>query len=122
MVKILVVDDEAPLRELIVEVLTDAGYAVAAAATGSAAMDQVTRNRPDLILLDLMMPELDGRATVHHLRARAELATIPVVLMSASRGAAGVAAALQTSFVAKPFDLDRLLTVVAASLAVPPLP
>jgi CheY-like chemotaxis protein len=107
---ILVADDEPDVRSLILALLEDEGYRVVVAANGRAAIEAVERGQPDLILMDIMMPLMDGREAVRRLRARPELATIPIVLMSAV-----TADALQPgvqAFVAKPFDLDYLLWTI----------
>ncbi|HET7094812.1 MAG TPA: response regulator [Thermomicrobiales bacterium] len=107
---ILVADDEADVRSLILALLEDEGYRVVVAANGRAAIDVVERRRPDLILMDVMMPMMDGREAARRLRERPESASIPIVLMSAVTSDAlqpGVQA-----FVAKPFDLDELLATI----------
>lgn len=113
--KILVVDDEAPIRHLLVELLTDEGYSVLAASNGRAAVAMVKQEQPDLVLMDVMMPELDGPGTVRHLRNVAGLATVPIILMSAAPHL-GRGSADGVSFVSKPFDLEQLLAVVARVL------
>ncbi|HEX5497788.1 MAG TPA: response regulator [Thermomicrobiales bacterium] len=107
---ILVADDEADVRSLILALLEDEGYRVVVAANGRAAIEVVERRRPDLILMDIMMPTMDGREATRRLRARPESASIPIVLMSAVTNESpqpGVQA-----FVAKPFDLDDLLATI----------
>lgn len=113
--KILIVDDEAAIRDLLVEVLADEGYLVVAASNGRAAVAMVLREQPDLVLMDVMMPELDGPGTVRQLRALPESATVPIVLMSAAHHLAPDSAD-GVSFVSKPFDLEHLLAVVAQKL------
>ena len=110
--KILVVDDEVAIRDLLVEILADEGYLVCAASNGWAAVAMVQRERPDLMLMDVMMPGLDGPKTLRHLRTLPVPVVVPTVLMSAAHhvtldGAEAVA------FVSKPFDLVHLLAVVA---------
>jgi CheY-like chemotaxis protein len=107
---ILVADDEPEVRSLILALLEDEGYRVVVAANGRAALEAVERRRPDLILMDIMMPMMDGREAVRRLRARPELASVPIILMSAVTSDAlqpGVQA-----FVPKPFDLDYLLGAI----------
>lgn len=113
--KILVVDDEVAIRELLVEILADEGYTVRVASNGRAAVTMVQRERPDLMLMDVMMPGLDGPATLHHLRTLPDPVVVPTVLMSAAHhfnpdGAEAVA------FISKPFNLEHLLAVVAHML------
>jgi CheY-like chemotaxis protein len=114
---ILVADDEPAILDLLVEVLRDEGYAVLAAADGPEVLELLGRGRPDLLLMDVMMPGLDGRAVVRRVRERPELDGVPVVLMSA---AAHVdPAELAVAFLPKPFDLDRLLGAISTALGGP---
>ena len=118
MKRILVVDDEPTLRDLLGDVLWDAGYTVLTASDGKAALQSVTREAPDLVLMDVMMPGLDGREAARTMRAEANGAVIPIVLMSAAVTLAPLDAGV-SGFVPKPFDLDGLLAVVARLLAGP---
>ena len=115
MTTILVADDEPILLRVLVEALTDEGYEVIAARDGREAMELATARTPDLLLMDIMMPRLDGREAAKRLREDARLRDTPMVLMSAgriiTRGEDGIA------FLAKPFDLDRLLNLIARLLA-----
>ena len=112
--KILVVDDEPAIRELIVAVLEDEGYEAIGTGSGSRALELLPRERPDLVLMDIMMPEMDGREALRRMRQRPEWAATPVVLMSA---AAVVGPGSGAAFLAKLFDLDFLLGIVASLLA-----
>lgn len=110
---ILVVDDEPAIRELIEEVLRAEGHVVRGAPDGLAALAEVERDPPDLVVCDLMMPRLDGRSLVARLRENGH--GVPVVIVSAApRAAAGMAVA---GVVPKPFDLGFLLDTVARALA-----
>lgn len=113
--KILVVDDEVEIRDLILAILEDEGYEVAAATSGEGALRLLPSVRPDLILMDIMMPQMDGREALRRIRAEPEFARLPVVLMSAafSRDQAGTTA---EAFLPKPFDIDRLLETIATLL------
>lgn len=109
--KILVVDDEAAIRNLLHDLLGDEGYTVSTASNGRVALAMVTQEQPDLILMDVMMPELDGVETLRLLRAGPHSAAVPVILMSAAAyltpdSADGMA------FISKPFNLDHVLAVV----------
>jgi CheY-like chemotaxis protein len=114
MTTILVADDEPILLRVLVEALTDEGYEVLAARDGREAMEIARAQSPDLVLMDIMMPRLDGREAAKRLREDARLRNTPIVLMSAGRVIArsddGIA------FLAKPFDLDRLLSLIARLL------
>jgi CheY-like chemotaxis protein len=110
--KVLVVDDEPLLRDLLAAFLSSEGYEVAVAANGRAMLEVVARERPDLVLMDVMMPGLDGREAFRLMQAQSDLQRIPVVMTSAAVGEdrldPGIAA-----FLPKPFDLDQLLETVA---------
>jgi DNA-binding response OmpR family regulator len=104
--KVLIIDDERDIREIATLSLTRAGdIQVIAASSGPEGVRLAREQRPDAILLDLMMPAMDGRATLRALRGESATAAIPVVLMSAASddaqdlkplGAAGL--------IPKPFD------------------
>ena len=116
--RILVVDDEPTLRELLGDVLWDEGYTILTAADGKAALQVVAHEAPDLVLMDVMMPGPDGQETARAMRAEANGAAIPIVLMSAAVNLAPLDADV-SGFVPKPFDLDDLLDLVARLLAGP---
>lgn len=109
--KVLVVDDEEAIRELLQAVLSNEGYQVICAAGGLEALELAPRERPDLALVDVMMPGMDGRQLVARLRELPEMAGRPMVMMSAVirfvADQPGVVA-----FLAKPFDLDQLLATL----------
>jgi CheY-like chemotaxis protein len=114
MSKLLIVDDEVAILEALTDILSVEGYEVATAANGAEGLQQVGRDRPDLILLDLMMPVMDGQEMLRRLKEDPALRSIPVVVMSAGRV---TKAELQGSrFLAKPFELDDLLETVNAEL------
>jgi len=114
MSKLLIVDDEVAILEALMDILSVEGYAVSTAANGAEGLQQVGRDRPDLILLDLMMPVMDGQEMLRRLKEDPSLRSIPVVVMSAGRV---TKAELQGSrFLAKPFELDDLLDTVTAEL------
>lgn len=119
MTHILVVDDEPSLREVLAAILGDAGYRVTTLASGMAALPVAQRERPDLLLLDVMMPDRTGYEVLQDLQAAG--VRCPVVLMSAhvgrARQAPAIARALGAAdFLAKPFDLEQVRAVVAAAL------
>lgn len=113
--KILVVDDEAAIRNLLDDLLGDEGYVVYTASNGRAALAMVQQERPDLILMDVMMPELDGLETLKALRAVEDSAVVPVILMSAAAYLTPDSADGMT-FISKPFNLDHVLAVVSHML------
>lgn len=109
--KILVVDDDAELVELVSFNLKQAGYAVSTAANGVEALKKARSLAPDLIVLDVMMPELDGFAVCEILRRDSATASIPIVMLTALSSELGRMAGLgsgATDFLSKPFS-PRLL-------------
>lgn len=110
--RVLIVDDDAGIREFVRTVLVDEGYQVAEATDGSEALDQVARERPDLILLDLRMPVMDGWEFVKVYRARPG-PHAPIVIVTAAMDVAKDAKDIGADgFLAKPFQLDELLGLV----------
>ena len=79
---ILVVDDEEDILELLDYNLTKEGFRVVRAATGEKALDLARTERPDLIVLDLMLPSLDGLEVCKHVRTERSTANIPIVMLS----------------------------------------
>jgi two-component system, chemotaxis family, chemotaxis protein CheY len=116
MPQILVVEDDEAIRGLVSEVLRDDGYDVREASNGVEALEQVQKNRPDLIVLDLMMPVMDGWAFVEECRRKSCCDEIPIVVTSASHDLPHTAEKLRTfgvrTCLAKPFDVDGLLALV----------
>jgi len=104
--KVLVVDDESNMRFLLRMVFESEGFEVVEAHHGAAALERVKEEEPDLVVTDLMMPVMNGRQLVERLRADAETAGIPILVLSANANAevVGADAALR-----KPFDVDALL-------------
>jgi CheY-like chemotaxis protein len=108
---ILVVDDQADIRDIVALVLSDEGYAVQTAANGQEALDSIRQQPPSLVLLDLQMPVMTGWDVVDKLRA--EGLPVPVVFMSAGIIARAEAERVGVAgYLSKPFDLDDLLGVV----------
>jgi len=116
--RVLVVDDDASLRQSVAQVLEDEGYTVDHAPDGASALNRVEENRPDLILLDVLMPKMNGRQVLERLRGNQDTATIPILVMTAVSGIeTNRSMALGASdIVEKPFDLDELLNKVALAL------
>ena len=109
--RVPVVDDDDDLRGLVCDVLTDEGHQVRDARNGRDAMAVLSEWRPDVILLDLQMPEMDGWTFLAEQQAHPTLGSLPVVVMSARQnlGHQGLPAA---DVLAKPFILARLLDTV----------
>lgn len=115
--RILVVDDEPMVRDTLGQVLADEGYVVDVAADGADALDRVHAARPDAILLDLMMPGMNGRQFLSALRNEESFAEVPVLIMTAVHGLEINLTAIGASeVVEKPFQIDDLLNKIALAV------
>ena len=120
--KILVVDDDRSLTELLEMVLEDAGYTVALAENGRDAIVSAAKDPPDLVVLDVVMPEMDGWATSDHLLSHERTAKIPIIFLSARVGAEDQLRGWYRGcfdYLTKPFDIQELLEKVSQALADP---
>ena len=116
--RVLVADDNADLREYVRRLLAEQ-YEVEAVADGEAALQAARRQKPDIVVSDVMMPGMDGLALLQALRADPALATVPVVLLSARAGEEATLEGLQRGaddYLAKPFSARELLVRVGALL------
>ncbi|WP_091157760.1 response regulator [Mucilaginibacter pineti] len=116
--KILVLDDDPDILEIISYILTDKGYEVVSLSSGEEIFQTIRQFSPDLVLMDVMLGEMDGRIICNHLKNGKDTAALPVILISASHN---LAASLRqegapNDFIAKPFDIDRLLQKVEGFL------
>ncbi len=118
MATILVVDDEIGIRELLSEILVDEGYTIRTAASAEAARESRRQARPELVLLDIWMPDTDGISLLKEWAANGQL-TMPVVMMS---GHASIDSAVEAmrigalDFLEKPITLQKLLATVKRAL------
>ncbi len=115
--KVLVVDDDPAIRELLEDVLVEEGHHVVLARDGEEALEVLKLDHGYLVLLDLMMPRLDGRGVIRALEAQpAVRSNNRVVVMSAAERLFALSTVLQSEVVedqiAKPFELDTILSVV----------
>jgi len=109
---VLVVDDNPANLDQLEQLLQDRGYAVRAAPNGRLAIESARRRPPDIVLLDIMMPEMDGFETCRRLKAIPEVAPAPVLFISALsdiRDKSAAFAAGGVDFITKPFDLDEVM-------------
>jgi CheY-like chemotaxis protein len=113
---ILVVDDEPDIREFLRNLLEDEGYRVREAENGIAAMEQVRKEKPDLVLLDLQMPEETGTGFYRKLHNSKDFGNLPVIIIS---GLAGRNLAVSKSVIVfdKPIDEEGLLDAIREILA-----
>jgi DNA-binding response OmpR family regulator len=114
MTRILVVDDDADIRQLLVYALSSEGYEVAEAPDGQSAMDLIAHEPPDIIILDMKMPGMDGWEFARLYRQRHNHQASIIVLTAAPDAARRALAVNAESFLSKPFDLDTLVERVAA--------
>jgi two-component system alkaline phosphatase synthesis response regulator PhoP len=117
---VLVVDDDPMLVRLVQMNLELEGYKVLTAGDGEEGVAQARAHQPDLIVMDVMMPKLDGIAATQALKADTATSTIPIILLSAKTGAADVARGLDAGadkYMGKPFDTAALFDAVAALLS-----
>ena len=111
---VLIVEDDAAIRSLLEDVLRPAGYTVSVTNSGFQALAHMRREPPDLVLLDLMLPDMDGWTLLRVRERERNLAGIPVLVISAA-GPSGVAEAQELGapvFLAKPFDIENLLAEI----------
>lgn len=112
---ILIVDDDPDIALVLRIMLEDAGYAAVTADMIGDLMRLLDRERPNLILLDMLLSGVDGREIVRRLKASPATAQIPIILLSAHpAGESGARDAGADAFLAKPFEMDTLLEMVAA--------
>lgn len=112
MARVLVVDDDEGIREFVTVALADEGYEVMVAAHGAAALDLLGASCPDVILLDMRMPTMDGWEFSRIYR-ESPGPHAPIIVLTAARDASGRAAQIQAdACLNKPFDVDELLDVV----------
>ena len=123
--KILVVDDELPLREFLTDVLTEEGYEIITAEDGLQAIDRAASEQPDLILLDILMPRLDGMATCKKLRSHPMTKNIRVIFLTAFNSRDRLEEAIDANaddFLGKPINTVELCVRVRSMLNVRHIP
>ena len=114
---ILIVEDDDGVRYSLADALQDAGFGVATAVDGFDALDQIEQHPPDAILLDLMLPAMDGWRFLEHCRGDAKWAGIPIGLISAAPVLLKTADAWGVQVaIGKPFALDALVGQVESLL------
>jgi CheY-like chemotaxis protein len=114
---ILLVDDELAIIEALTEVLTWEGYKVVSASNGQEGLATLAQAPADLVLLDYMMPVLDGIQTLRALRADPATKDIPVVMMTAAPAALPDEIRRELPVLRKPFDVNALLDTIERKLA-----
>ena len=116
MPRVLLVDDDPDILESTQYLIEAEGYQVDTARNGQEALDRLQVQRPDVILLDLMMPVMDGWQFADRLR-KTVFANVPIVVLSATHALAERAKQIPaTAYLAKPFDIDELLRKLASAI------
>jgi DNA-binding response OmpR family regulator len=122
--RILVVDDEPSIRNLLDRVLRQAGYQVSSAASGNEGMDMVNRENPNLIILDLNLPDLSGEDVCQRIRQTPRIQSTPVMILTGRNNQGLSTQCLNDGaddYLSKPFDIPELVAHVRALLRRPPL-
>lgn len=117
--RILIVEDEEPIAKLVAEALQRCGYRTEIAADGDEALEKTLEMLPDLIILDLMLPGLDGWEVCRRLRDDRQTKNIPIIMLTARRGEGDVVAGLELGaddYMQKPFSIAELAARVKARL------
>ncbi len=107
--RVLVVEDDDAIRDSVAEILADEGYDVSLAADGGAGLRAARARRPDVVVLDLKMPNVSGPDYIIASRADPALAEVPVIVMTADATAERSAGLAVAAICVKPFRADRLL-------------
>jgi len=117
--KILVVEDEESLLKLESILLTTRGYKVSGVTDGLRALEEIAKDRPDLVLLDIMIPGLDGFEVCRRIKADPATVGLPVVMLTAKKSSAdqvrGLAAGAD-AYVTKPFKSGKIIEIVEGLL------
>jgi two-component system alkaline phosphatase synthesis response regulator PhoP len=113
--KILVVDDDPSIVKLLQSRLEDNGYDVIVASDGQATLDKIREAKPDLIILDIMLPKIDGYKVANTLRADEQYKDIPIVMLTGRRQYDDIKMGMElgaVSYIQKPFKPEVLLGIV----------
>ena len=119
MTTVLVGDDERDVRSLLADTLTDAGYGAIEAPNGRGALETVDRERPDVVLLDVMMPMMDGMEVLGKLRQNPETEKLPVILLTAYPALKGEQTAMDlgvSHYITKPWSHGMIEAAVKVAL------
>ena len=115
MKKILLIEDNSDIRENISELLELAGYEVVCVQDGQEGLSAVTRNLPDVVLCDIMMPHTDGYEVLRRLKERPTTVHIPFIFVTASVEKSEIATAMKMGadgYICKPFDIEDLTVAI----------
>lgn len=118
--KILIVDDEMSNVLLLKVLLTNEKFAIATASNGRQALEQVEKENPDLVLLDVMMPDMSGFEVAQHLKSNPNTADIPIIFLTALNSTADIVKGFQVGandFISKPFNKEELIIRVTHQIS-----
>jgi DNA-binding response OmpR family regulator len=117
---ILIVEDDLIIQKIIALTINRAGYSTSFASNGIEALEQIQKSRPDLIVSDVMMPEMDGYTLLYFLRSNPDFASIPVIFLTARGSGDDIVVGLDTGaddYLVKPIIPDELLASISTILA-----
>ena len=120
--RVLVCDDDALLVDLLEYRLSTRGFEVVIARDGSEALDELSRAIPDLIVLDAMMPVMDGHEVLRRIRETEAYSSIPVVMLTARKQERDIVGALElgaSDYIVKPFIPEELVARISRLLGIP---
>lgn len=117
--RVLVIDDNEAHRQVVADVLSDEGYQVSIAASGEDGLAAARAARPDVLLLDLLMPGMDGASVLEELRRDAELAAVPVVVTTGVHTTHVKRLLRPDAVLFKPFGVAELLRAVEGAVRSP---
>ena len=118
--RILIVEDEESLLKLESILLSSKGYSVTGVMDGKSALEEVRLHKPDLIILDIMLPEIDGFEVCRQIKENAETRNIPVVMLTAKKNSQDLSHGKQVgcdAYITKPFKSSKVLDVIHELLA-----
>jgi len=118
--RILIVEDEESLLKLESILLSSKGYSVTGVMDGKSALDEISARKPDLVVLDIMLPELDGFEVCKRIKENPETAGIPVVMLTAKKNSQDYARGMQVgadAYVTKPFKSAQVIELIEGLLS-----
>lgn len=113
--KILLVDDEPDILEIVSYNLAQEGYQIVTAVNGKDAVEKARKEVPDLIIMDVMMPEMDGITATREIRKRTDMKKLPIIMLTAKAMKDDQERCLESGandYMAKPLDVEKLLSLV----------
>lgn len=116
--RILIIDDDLAIVDVLEMIFDEEGYAVLRAYSGHEALTLAKQHTPDLMLLDLMLPDMHGSVVADHIRSEPTLKHIPILVVSASKDMQDIASTMDVQgAIAKPFQMNTLLATVERQLS-----